>query len=139
MTIFSLKSEKFSYFIIKTNILLLNLSQTIEAMRRIFFEKDNQKDYLFVILDHEKELDQIYKVDNFTDESGREYVYNLIGERKKLNAENLIQHVVPLVNGKFKNFNEVGELESAQACIESIIDNRELNREQEIFIYVRNK
>lgn len=134
-----MKSENFSYFIIKTNILLLNLSQTIEAMRRIFFEKDNQKDYLFVILDHEKELDQIYKVDNFTDESGREYVYNLIGERKKLNAENLIQHVVPLVNGKFKNFNEVGELESAQACIESIIDNRELNREQEIFIYVRNK
>lgn len=108
-------------------------------MRRIFFEKDNQRDYLFVILDHERELDQIYKVDNFTDESGREYVYNLIGERKKLNAENLIQHVVPLINGKFRNFNEVGELESAQACIESIIDNRELNREQEIFIYVRNK
>lgn len=108
-------------------------------MRRIFFEKDNKKDYLFVILDHERELDQIYKVDNFTDESGREYVYNLIDERKRLNAENLTQQVTPLINGKYKNFNVAGEVETAQACIESIIDNRELNREQEIFVYVRNK
>lgn len=124
---------------VKTNILLLNLSQTILAMRRIFFEKDSHKDYLFVIIDHERELEQIYKVDNFTDETGKEYVYNLIGERKGLNAEALNNHVVPLVNGKFTNFNVTGEVETAQACIESIIDNRELNREQEIFVYVRNK
>ena len=40
-------------------------------MKRVFFEKDSHKDYLFVIIDQEKELEQIYKVDNFTDETGR--------------------------------------------------------------------
>ena len=108
-------------------------------MKRVFFEKDSHKDYLFVIIDQEKELEQIYKVDNFTDETGREYVYTLIGERKALTPEKLNGHVVPQVNGKYKDFSKVGDLDSANACLESIIDNRQLNKNQDIFIYVRNK
>ena len=108
-------------------------------MRRIFFEKDSHKDYLFVIIDNERDLEQIYKVDNFTDETGREYVYTLIGERKTLTPEKLNGHVVPLVNGKFKNFHTEVDVNSANDFIESIIDNRELNKEQDIFVYVRNK
>lgn len=115
------------------------MSQTIEAMRRIFFEKDSHKDYLFVIIDHERELDQIYKVDNFTDETGREYVYTLIGERKKLNEDLLKPHVVALENGSYTNYNGEGIVTDCHACLESIVDNRGLNREQEIFVYVRNK
>ncbi len=108
-------------------------------MKRVFFETDSNKDYLFVIIDHERELEQIYNVDNFTDETGREYVYNLIGERKKLTIDDLQNHVVPLANGKYVNFNENGEVETAHDCIESILDKRQLNKEQEIFIYVRTK
>ncbi|MBO6212695.1 hypothetical protein SAMN05421738_10799 [Algoriella xinjiangensis] len=108
-------------------------------MKRVFFEKDSHKDYLFVIIDHEKDLEQIYKVDNFTDETGHEYVYTLIGERKTLTPEKLNGHVVPQVNGKYKDFSKVGDLDSANACLESIIDNRQLNKNQDIFIYVRNK
>ncbi len=108
-------------------------------MKRVFFEKDSHKDYLFVIIDHEPELEQIYNVNNFTDESGREYVYTLIGERKALNPDKLKGHVIPLVNGKFKNFEKDGEVNTAVDCIETIITNRQLNKEQEIFVYVRNK
>lgn len=108
-------------------------------MRRIFFEKDSHKDYLFVIIDHERELDQVYKVDNFTDETGREYVYTLIGERKKLTPDLLKAHVVAQENGSYVDYNGNNVLSDPHACIESMIDNRELNRDQEIFVYVRNK
>lgn len=108
-------------------------------MRRIFFEKDSRKDYLFLLIDNESELDQVYKVDNFTDEMGREYVYNLIDERKKLTEEKLINHVVPLANGNYKDFDKGDEVKTSQACIESIIDYYNFDRNKEIFIYVRSK
>ena len=66
-------------------------------------------------------------------------MYTLIGERKTLTPEKLNGHVVPQVNGKYKDFSKVGDLDSANACLESIIDNRQLNKNQDIFIYVRNK
>ncbi|WP_413533231.1 hypothetical protein [Empedobacter brevis] len=108
-------------------------------MRRIFFEKDSHKDYLFVVIDHERELDQIYKVDNFTDETGREYVYTLIGERKKLTADSLKPYVIAQDNGSYLNYNGDEILTDPHSYIERIIDNIELNKEQEIFVYVRNK
>ena len=108
-------------------------------MKRVFFEKDNHRDYLFVIIDHESDLEQIYKVNNFTDETGREYVYTLIGERKALTPDKLKGHVVPLLSGKYKNYEKEGELNSAVDCMETIISNRQLNKDQDIYVYVRNK
>ncbi|GGF03397.1 hypothetical protein GCM10010984_21040 [Chishuiella changwenlii] len=111
----------------------------MNAMRRIFFEKDSHKDYLFLLIDDESELDQVYKVDNFTDEMGREYVYNLMGERKNLTEEKLNEHVIPLTNGNYKDFHKDDEVKTPQACIESIIDYYNFDRKLEIFIYVRSK
>lgn len=108
-------------------------------MRRIFFEKDSHKDYLFLLIDNESELDQVYKVDNFTDEMGREYVYNLIDERKKLTEIKLKEHVVPLNNRNYRDFDKGDEVKTSRDCIESIIDYYNFNRDQEIFIYVRSK
>ena len=107
-------------------------------MKRVFFEKDPNKDYLFVIAEPNHSA-EIYRVSNFTDESGMEYVYTLLGERKALTDENLTKVVSSLLNGKYINYNGEGELNSAKECIESMIDLRNLNKEKEIYIYFRNK
>lgn len=107
-------------------------------MKRVFFEKDPKKDYLFVITE-QNDSSEVYRVRNFTDETGMEYVYTLVGERKALNDELLKLNVSALANGKYTNYNGTGELSSAKDCIESMIDFRCLNKENEIYIYVRNK
>lgn len=107
-------------------------------MKRVFFEKDPKKDYLFVITEPD-DTSEVYRVRNFTDESGMEYVYTLVGERKILTDEVLKNNVSSLASGKYKNYNGEGDLTSAKDCIESMIDYRCLNKDNEIYIYVRNK
>lgn len=107
-------------------------------MKRVFFEKDKIRDYLFLIVEPHENT-EVYNVNNFTDETGREYVYTLIGERKKITDEAFTKNVAILPNGKFINYNGPEEVATAKACVESMIDARELNRDNDIYIYVRNK
>lgn len=107
-------------------------------MKRVFFEKDPKKDFLFIISEP-NDSSEIYRVRNFTDETGHEYVYTLIGERKILTDEILNNNVSSLAEGKYINYNGEGGLSSAKECIESMLDFRNLNKENDIYIYVRNK
>ena len=107
-------------------------------MKRVFFEKDPKFDYLFVIV-HPTSNEQVYSVNNFTDEMGQEYVYTLVGERKTLTDDKLAKIVNCLSNGKYKNYNGTNDVDSARECMESIIDSRTLNKEEDIYIYYRQK
>ncbi|MBF0597964.1 hypothetical protein [Faecalibacter rhinopitheci] len=107
-------------------------------MKRVFFEKDKYFDYLFVITNPGEDA-EIYKVKNFTDETGHEYVYTLIGERKSITDEIFAKSVTPLPNGKFMNYMDGGESITAKECIESMIDLRSINKENDIYIYIRRK
>lgn len=107
-------------------------------MKRVFFEKDPKFDYLFVIVNPTSN-EQVYSVNNFTDEMGHEYVYTLVGERKTISDDKMIKIVNCLSNGKYKNYNGTFDVSSARECIESIIDNRTLNKEEDIYIYYRQK
>jgi len=107
-------------------------------MRRVFYEKDQKFDYLFVLVNPQDNA-EIYKVRNFTDEMGHEYVYTLVGERRALTDEKLVEVVNVLPNGKFKNHNGTNDLLSALESLESIIESRSLNKDENIYIYFRKK
>lgn len=107
-------------------------------MKRVFFEKDPHRDYLFVIAEH-NDSSEVYRVNNFTDETGREYVYTLVGKFNEMKEGVLEQHISSLSNGKFTNFNGENELDSPQDCLESMIDFNCLNKRNDIYVYVRNK
>ena len=107
-------------------------------MKRVFFEKDSHKDYLFVIVSPESTA-EIYKVNNFTDEMGTEYVYTLVGDTKTLNDAQLVNHVIALPNGKYKDYFSGTEVDSASAYIDYIIKGIGLNQSERIYLYVRDK
>lgn len=107
-------------------------------MKRVFFEKDSRKDYLFVIVSPNSNA-EIYKVNNFTDEMGNEYVYTLVGEIKTLNDDQLNKHVTPSHTGTYKDYFSGGEVSSSSKCIESIIKSFGINESETIYLYVRDK
>ena len=107
-------------------------------MRRVFFEKDPKVDFLFAIKES-TDLTPIFNVKNFTDESGMEYVYTLLGERNTITEEKMKSVLSSFSKGKYKNYNGEGEVDSAREALETMIDLRSINKDNEIYIYYRKK
>lgn len=107
-------------------------------MKRVFFEKDPKRDYLFLIVDPEENA-EIFRVNNFTDEMGREYVYTLVGERNEISDEKCKEIASSLPNGRYKNYTDTNDFDHPRACIESIMDTFELDKSHQIYVYIRNK
>lgn len=107
-------------------------------MRRVFFEKDPKTDFLFAIK-APTDSTPIYKVKNFTDESGMEYVFTLLGERNEIDETQISKIISSSSKGKFKNYNGTDDFISAKEALESIIDHRSINKENDIYIYYRKK
>ncbi len=120
---------------------LLNINyinKNLDAMKRVYFEKDPKRDYLFLIVSPEENA-EIFRVNNFTDEMGREYVYTLVGERNEISDEKCKEIISALPNGRYKNYSDNKDYDHPRECIESIMDTFELDKSHQIYVYVRNK
>lgn len=107
-------------------------------MKRVFFEKDPKRDYLFLIVSPEEKA-EVFRVNNFTDEMGREYVYTLVGERNDISDEKCKEIASALPNGRYKSYADNKDYEHPRMCIESMMDIFELDKSQQIYVYVRHK